>query len=161
MNEVMRPYQIDWDDWIRSDNCFLSGRELEAIRYYQLYRTHRVFAEELHLSPSRISVIFEKAIKKLRYRVHAFRQWVADRVLEKAGLLPELTEKEKFLQAPLHEHKLSTKLYNNLALTGENLEEIIATGLDNIAEIKGIGKKSVKELIALFEKNNCFELING
>ena len=156
LEKVLDLYQGYWSEWKGSTGCFLNEREVMSIDYYSEYQTHSVLARELEISPSRVSAIYNKALRRLENNHHLYRHWIANKIFTKAGLHTVLDAQDQFLMRPMHEHQMSQKLFMLLSLEAENLSELLTRYSEKqLARIRGFGKKRMVELKALLEENGC------
>ena len=158
LNEVLLEYQHLWDDWILSAFCFLTQQELKAIDYQILLLSNEEAADILQISAQTLSSRRHKALLKLRSFKRFYRQWLANKLFLETGIL----KKEpiiQFLQLPLYAHKLSNYSVNALFSLGDNLEEILMHDRKTIQNARGIGKRTMNELISLLKKNNYLHLL--
>lgn len=156
LEKVLDLYQGYWEEWKISSGCFLNEREVMSIDYYSQYQTHSVLASELNITPSRISAIYNKALRRLENNHHLYRHWIANKIFTKAGLHSVLDPVDQFLMRPLHEIEMSQKLYMLLSVEADNLSELLTRYSEKkLSKIRGFGKKRMIELKELLTENNC------
>ncbi len=157
---ALEPYLGYWNEWIATENCFLSDTELKSIQYYREYISHQPLAKELKITPSRVSAIYNKALRKLKNNHHIYRHWIANRIFIQAGVYKKLDKKGQFLMQPLHEHQMSKRLFNVLAPLGDNMFEILSNYTkSDLLKVRRFGQKNMKEMIALLVTNRCISML--
>ena len=160
LQKVLDTYLGYWEEWKNSRGCFLSDREVLSIEYYRDHGTHHVLAKELGLSASRVSGIYNHALRRLQNNQHLFRHWIANKIFTQAGLHQQLEGKEEFLMRPMHEHKFSHALYLILSLEAENLSELLQRyNVSALLKLRGFGQRKLQELQTHLEKNGCLQLL--
>jgi hypothetical protein len=155
LEKVLELYQGYWEEWKVSSGCFLNEREVMSIDYYSQYQTHSVLAGELSITPSRISAIYNKALRRLENNHHLYRHWIANKIFTKAGLHTVLDPVDQFLMRPLHEIEMSQKLFMLLSVEADNLSELLTRYSEKqLSKIRGFGKKRIIELKDLLRSHD-------
>ncbi len=162
LEQVLDLYVGYWDEWKSSSGCFLNEREVKSIDSYFEYKTHSVYARDLGITPSRVSAIYNKALRRLENNHHLYRHWIANKIFTKAGLHSLLEGSDQFLMLPMHEHKMSKKLYLLLSVEADNLSELLTRYTENqLSRMRGLGKKRMIELKNLLEKHSCLDRLRN
>jgi hypothetical protein len=155
LEKVLELYQGYWEEWKVSSGCFLNEREVMSIDYYSQYQTHSVLAGEFSITPSRISAIYNKALRRLENNHHLYRHWIANKIFTKAGLHTVLDPVDQFLMRPLHEIEMSKKLFMLLSVEADNLSELLTRYSEKqLSKIRGFGKKRIIELKDLLRSHD-------
>lgn len=158
LDKVLALYEGYWDEWKSTSACFLTEREIKSIESYREYQTHSILASELGVTPSRVSAIYNKALRRLENNHHLYRHWIANKIFTQAGLHEHLEGADQFLMLPLHELKISKKLYMLLAPEGENLSEILTIYSEaQLKRARGWGKKHLDEFKQLLDEHHCLD----
>jgi hypothetical protein len=103
LERVLQPYSEHWSDWITNNACFLTDQEIIVIENFRRYNSHYPASEELNITTSRVSVIYNKALSRLSseslYR--RYHNWITDKMLAEVGINKYKDKKDEFLNMPI------------------------------------------------------------
>lgn len=156
-DEVKKIYADHWTEWLNSSGCFLTEDEKIIVDNYRATGTHKTLDDRITLSASRISAIFNTAVRRLINNQHLYQHWIANQLFDTIGLT-ETDPVLHLLRKPMHEHGFSKPLYMFLSMEAESLEELleIYTASD-LLNLHGFGEKKMAELRAYLEKNRAID----
>ena len=150
-----------WDEWIKTDYCFLSALEIQLVEGYLVCFNIRELSQTLGINTSKTSQDLNAVINKLHLWAHYYRHWQADQLLGQAGIDAAPTKRGAFLHRPLFAHGLPSRLYYSIASFGYTFKEVLAScPPEQLKQKKGIGVKSWKLLVELFRQNGCSDLLH-
>lgn len=160
LEQALKPYEEFWDLWIISKGCFLTQREIDSILLYRKYQSFALVADEMGITEFSAREILNRALRRLGYNYQLYRHWIADRMLEQAGVYTGMSDLNKFLITPLHYHRLPTKLHNILSVCGDTMGDILKDfGESDLLRLRSFGRKKLHYLKTFLKKNNCIHLL--
>ncbi len=77
LRKALKPYEYRWSDWLRSDACFLSGREEQIIGYLFAFKGD-VFCASRMLKLSQVDYLLylKQLIRKLEGNQSTYLAWL-------------------------------------------------------------------------------------
>lgn len=162
LEEALIPFREFWEEWIHSPACYLSKEEIDIILLSQHYQDFEIVASKIGRTKQGAYMFLQNAIRKLRYESCKirYRHWIAERMLEDAGVYEDFTPLEKFLITPTYYFPLSSRLSSGLSSCGETFGEILKDhGEFELLRIRNFGKKSLTELKSFLKKHNAHRLL--
>lgn len=155
LEEILKPYQYKWQEWLCSDFCFLNQKEQIIIEFLREGKSRAFTAFVLALSEGRVNAIYTSAIRKLKNFLPIYKQWLKE---QKPGAADVKTS-TGFLNTPIECLPLSSRVYYSLRRINCNaLADLINYTSKELLSNRGIGKKTIEEIKTLLEKNNCLHL---
>ncbi len=149
-----------WTDWIKSDYCPLTNRQLQIIRAVSRDRSYKQIGHQLSLTATRIHQLVQQTHQQLANCYQTLPQLQADRLLGECDIWNYYTEQEQFLLKPLTAHPLSTRTFNVLRSLGDTLWDIVYYYTENdLKEIRGVGSKTINEVRSLLYQHDCLNTL--
>ena len=104
LNRVIEGYGEHWQEWCHSPHSSLSRKESDIIHSYQTNQTHHTYAKENGLEHRHVSIIYHKAVKKLKLAKTEirFKKWLIYRELLAAGLVNEKFDIDSLIEPAAH-----------------------------------------------------------
>lgn len=152
----------DLEEWSLSNNCILTPRQVRIILDYLSLENFKSVSVLNQISITAAKKIYKEGMIILRSHEKIYRHWVADKLLRESGIIVYASERDRFLNAPIHEFNLPERLVRILiALQCESIYDILELGKKEIQNLKNVGKISFKRLENLIKENNCEDLWNS
>ena len=152
-----------WEAWVNR-STLLSAKEVLAVEYFRKHGDHNVLASELGVPKNSVYNTYTHAISKLKTNMSTLNAWIVARALElkQRENSPKGDAAQRFLRTPLKELSLSRPIVLALSLIDcYKSEDIVAkTSKAELLKLRNFGQKKLDELVALFEANDCGELLN-
>jgi hypothetical protein len=150
---VFHPF---WEEWVNSDHCQLTQRQLKIIDYCFEGKTCAEMSEALNLSPDRVHQLINITINRLQTGWLKRHKFHADRILQENNILELYSKQERILLKPLTAHSFSTRTYNILRRLGDSLWDIVYDfNEEQLKSIHGLGEKSLQEVKDVLDEHDC------
>ncbi|MBS1635418.1 MAG: hypothetical protein JST26_05800 [Bacteroidetes bacterium] len=149
------PYNQYWDAWIASDACFLEKDEITLIEIYQKTGSYAICAEELGISFVRAANDLLDIISRLKLLQGDYLTWQDHFLQEKKGVVLYLSDRERFLFAPIVTLSLSHELKVFLKCLGiGTISELIKSySFQELRSDKSLTEQTANELFKLLHKH--------
>jgi DNA-directed RNA polymerase alpha subunit len=131
---------------------YLSPLELAAYKHSFQSFTYRIEGETLHIEAHVAKEIYFNSKKHV-----GILRSILQRCRQKE--LKQNIKTKRFLNAPLKDHGLPTRIYHVLRQNDcENMADVANRGEYGLKRMRGMGKESINYLIKLFIDNGCGNL---
>ena len=161
LESILRPYTAFWDQWKETKACFLTKKEIAAIECFRDNHNFSVAAENLELTVERVKAIFQRGKLKLSCYAKHYKEWIADKILNDAGVYDHLSQRERFLQTPIFQLGLSDRVRQMVHIFGHTMgDALMELDRKKFSNLRNIGKKAVSELDILFTEHGCSDLFH-
>lgn len=150
--EAMLPYANFWDEWVLSDFCVLSDKEVSAASIYITSQSIQKVAAHLNRSLQTANVYINRVRRKLIFGLTIFLEWKTTRKID--DLYP--------LNIPIPCLKAPLRLKRCLTFVGDSLAEVLHDfSIEELQKMRGFGSGTLSELINLLDKYGFAKLLRS
>ena len=155
INDILKPYQSNWEQWTGSNFCSLTELEINAINYYLKYHNHKQMSIEFNLPYNLVYTHFRNGLRTLKAEgtVSKFQEWLTTKIR---------TPEQELLDSPIVGLRslMSTRLCFALARIETTFRELLENhSVHDLLQYRGIGITSIEELKTILQNNNCLNLL--